>query len=598
LSVLADNRMQYFGLTYWSPNINIFRDPRWGRGQETYGEDPFLTGRMGAAYIGGMQGDNPLHLKTAACAKHFAVHSGPEAIRHSFNAVVDEKDLRETYLYAFRKAVNAGVASVMTAYNAVNGVPCPINSTLMDILKKEWHFNGYILNDCGALDDIISGHKTMSDPVEVAAAAIKAGIDLDCGGLLQHAAMKAVERHLLTEREIDSSLLAILNTEFKLGFYDGKEKDPYHHYGADSIHNAWHIALAKKMAAESIVLLKNDGVLPLKKNLYKTILVTGPSAGSLDALVGSYHGVSNHLINFVEGITGAAGPAVGVQYDLGCNNTDTVHFGGVWASSNSDITIAAIGLTPVMEGEEGDAFLSPNAKGDRKNLQLPVSQVAFIKALRKASSHPLIAVVTGGSDIDLSSIEPYVDAIIMAWYPGEQGGTALADVLFGKVSPAGRLPVTFYQSADELSSFTDYRMQGRTYRYFKGKVEYPFGFGLSYTSFTYSWNKEPLKTYKAGDTIALSVIVRNTGKMNGDEVVQCYVEYPDLPRMPVKELKQFRRVGIQENGMRTVDMRIPVSELKKWDMQHNSWKLYSGPYRIIVGSNSMDQRLVAGFNIE
>ncbi|HUX85292.1 MAG TPA: glycoside hydrolase family 3 N-terminal domain-containing protein, partial [Chitinophagaceae bacterium] len=302
LTAGKDPGMQYFGLTFWSPNINIFRDPRWGRGQETYGEDPYLTSRMAVAFIHGIQGADSLHLKAAACVKHFAVHSGPDALRHWFNALVDEKDLRETYLYAFHQSVQAGVASVMTAYNAVNGYPCSISPKLMGILKNDWHFSGYIVNDCGALDDIITGHHAETDPVKVAAEAIRAGIDLDCGNLLQSQVQKALDRHLLLPSEVDRSVAALLRTEFKLGFFDPPAADPYRNYGADSVDNAAHRALSLRMALESMVLLKNDGVLPLSKSKYHSMLVTGPTAASLDALLGSYHAESARMVDFVDGI--------------------------------------------------------------------------------------------------------------------------------------------------------------------------------------------------------------------------------------------------------------------------------------------------------
>ena len=492
LAVSNDRRLQYMGLTFWSPNINIFRDPRWGRGQETYGEDPFLTATMGTAFVKGIQGNDKHYLKASACAKHFAVHSGPEAGRHTFNTIVDEKDLRETYLYSFKKLVNAGVESVMCAYNRVNGEPCCTSNTLLhNILHNEWKFQGHVVTDCGALDDIWLRHKVMPNAVDVAAAAIKAGVNLNCGSLLPDDAMKAIQQNLLTEKDIDSALAPDLRTQFKLGFYDPQSMNPFKNYGDDSVANAYHVELARKMAQQSMVLLKNkDHLLPLDKNKYNAYMVIGPNAASMDALLGNYHGVSGNAVNFVEGITKAVGAGARVEYDEGCNYTDTTHFGGIWAASNADVTIAVLGLTPVYEGEEGDAFLSPGG-GDRLSLQLPASQIAFIKALRKGTKTPIVAVITAGSDLDLSSIEPYVDAIIYAWYPGQQGGNALADILFGKVSPSGKLPVTFYKSFDELPAYDNYAMQGRTYRYFTKPVEFPFGFGLSYTHFDYSWHKEP-----------------------------------------------------------------------------------------------------------
>ncbi|HJW17364.1 MAG TPA: glycoside hydrolase family 3 N-terminal domain-containing protein [Flavisolibacter sp.] len=599
LAVAQDRRLQYMGLTFWSPNINIFRDPRWGRGQETYGEDPYLTATMGTAFVKGLQGQDQNHLKTAACAKHFAVHSGPEASRHSFNAIVDEKDLRETYLFAFKKLVDAGVASVMCAYNRVNGEPCCTGQTLLqNILRKEWGFKGQTVTDCWALEDIYARHKALPGSVEVAAAAIKAGVSLDCSNLLQDDVMKALQQNLLSQKEVDSALAISLGLQMRLGFFDDASASPYKTYGADSVSNAYHTALAKTMAAQSMVLLKNDRqVLPLDKKKCSSIMVVGPTAASLDALLGNYHGVSDKAVNFVEGITAAVDPGTRVEYDQGCDFTDTAHFGGTWAASNADVTIAVIGLTPVYEGEEGDAFLAPGG-GDKKNISLPASQIAYMKTLRKAHNKPIIAVITAGSEVDVSAIAPYADAIIYAWYPGEQGGAALADMLFGKVSPSGRLPVTFYSSLDDLPAYDNYSMQGRTYRYFTGKVQYPFGFGLSYTTFDYNW-QQPLKTkYSAKDSIVVSLNITNTGLMDGDELVQVYVEYPKMKGMPLKELKAFKKITIAKNTTTNTRLAIPVSELQKWDDATHSWKLYKGNYSIKIGKNAMDHYLERSFQIK
>ena len=599
LTTALGRHEQYMGLTFWSPNINIFRDPRWGRGQETYGEDPFLTATMGTAFVKGMQGNDPHYLKTSACAKHFAVHSGPEANRHTFNAVIDEKDLRETYLYAFKKLVDAGVESIMCAYNRVNGEPCCSGPTLLHtILHDEWQFKGHVVTDCGALDDIFERHKALDGPVETAAAAIKAGVDLDCSSVLQKDVLKAIDKGLLTLQDLDSALAPILRTQFKLGFYDDKSLNPFSSYGADSIHNASHTALARAMARQGMVLLKNAGqILPLNKDKIGSIMVVGPNSTSFDALCGNYHGVSSTAVTFLDGITAAAGPATRIEYDQGCDYTDTTHFGGTWAASNSEVTVAVIGLTPVMEGEEGDAFLAAHG-GDRTDLNLPESHIAYIKALRKSiGNKPLIVVVTAGSAVDLSSIEPYADAILLAWYPGEQGGNALADILFGKVSPSGHLPVTFYRSLYDLPAYKDYNMQGRTYRYYDGPVLYPFGYGLSYTSFRYAW-QEPLKnTYLPKDSIAFAISVENTGAFDGDEVVQAYIQYPTGERMPLKELKAFKRVSVQKNGTKLVSFAIPVSELQKWDLPKRKWKLNKGSYKLILGSHSRDEKLSASFRI-
>ncbi len=421
MAIQKDRHLQYMGLTFWTPNINIFRDPRWGRGQETYGEDPYLTATMGSAFVKGLQGDDPHYLKTSATAKHFAVHSGPEATRDRFNAIVDEKDFRETYLYAFHALVNSGVESVMSAYNRVNGVPNSINKTLLtDILRNEWGFKGHVVTDCGALDDVFQTHKTLPGPVETAAAAIKAGVNLDCSTILQNDVIKAINQKLITEKEVDQRLFELLRTEFKLGFYDDPNNIPYHTYGEDSVHNASHVALTRKVAQQSMVLLKNNNnLLPLNKADYPSMMILGPNATSFDAMVGNYHGVSNKVINFVEGITGAVDPSTRIEYDLGADYIDTTHFGGTWAAGNCSVTIAVIGLSPVLEGEAGDAFLSKSG-GDKKDLSLPASEIAFMKRLRNDVKKPIIAVITAGSDIDVSAIEPYADAIVLHGIPANR----------------------------------------------------------------------------------------------------------------------------------------------------------------------------------
>lgn len=600
LAVAKNQRLMYMGLTFWSPNVNIFRDPRWGRGQETYGEDPFLTSRMGIAYVKGMQGDDPNHLKVSATAKHFVAHSGPEATRDEFNAIVDEKDLRDTYLYAFKALVDNGVESVMTAYNRINGEPASTSrSYLTNILYKEWGFKGHVVTDCGALDDVYTHHKVLPTSVEVAAAAIKAGINLDCSTILQKDVVKAVEMKLLQAKDVDKALAPLLRTQFKLGFFDKTSSSPYASYNADSISNAAHTALARKVAQQSMVLLKNkDQLLPLQKSKYSSITVLGTNAASLDVLAGSYHGVSSKMVNFVEGITAAVGMDTRVEYDLGSSYTDTTHFGGIWAAGNSDITVAVIGLSPVLEGEAGDAFLSPT-KGDKPDLNLPAGNIAFMKALRKGNpTKPVIAVITAGSNVDVEAIAPYADAVILAWYPGEQGGTALADLLFGEVSPSGRLPLTFYRSVNDLPDYNSYDMKGRTYRYYDGPVQYPFGFGLSYTTFAYQWKGEPAKTFKTGEKITFSVTVKNTGEMDADEVVQAYIQYPNLERMPLKELKAFKRIHLKKGEEAVVNLEIPLSELQKWDQKSNKQKIYPGTYQLVIGKDAATSLLEKSFIIK
>jgi beta-glucosidase len=327
------------------------------------------------------------------------------------------------------------------------------------------------------------------------------------------------------------------------------------------------------------------------------MLVTGSNSASLEALMGNYHGVSGDMVTFAAGLAKAAGPGMAMQYDQGCDFTDTLHFGGIWASQNCDVTVAVIGLTPLLEGEEGDAFLSPSG-GDKNTLSLPRSQILFMKKLREAHKKPIIAVITAGSAVDVAAIAPYADAVILAWYPGEQGGNALADIIFGKYSPAGRLPVTFYQSLQDLPDYKDYSMKNRTYRYFKGKVDYPFGYGLSYTKFNYAWHTAPAKEYRSNDVIRVSVNVKNTGAFDGDEVVQAYITYPDMERMPVKELKAFARVHTVKGQEATVQLEIPAAELQKWDLQQHTWKLYKGVYKINIGGSSDSFALSQDFRIK
>lgn len=587
---------QYLGLTFWSPNINIFRDPRWGRGQETYGEDPFLTSVMGLSFIKGIQGNDPLHLKAAASAKHFAVHSGPEASRHEFDALVDEKDLRETYLFAFEKLVKGGVEGIMCAYNRVNNEPCCTGKTLLQkTLREEWKFDGHVVTDCWALDDVFSRHKSLKTSVETAAAAIKAGVNMDCSGLLQSDVSKAIDQGLITTKELDFSLSKILKTQFKLGFFDIESQGKYANFGEDSISNSYHQHLAKAMAMQSMVLLKNkNNILPIDKNKLNSMMIVGPNAASLDALIGNYHGVSAKAINYVEGITAAVSSGTRIEYDQGCDYKDTTHFGGIWAASNAEITLAVVGFTPVYEGEEGDAFLASHG-GDKRDLSLPLSHIAYIKALHKANKKPLIVVITGGSAVDISAIEPYCDAIIFAWYAGEQGGNALADLIFGNQSPSGKLPITFYKTFDDLPSYDNYNMTGRTYRYFNGKVQYPFGFGLSYSKFDYQWQR---KLLLKNDSIFCSIRVQNIGNFDAFETVQLYIKPPKQARAPLKTLKAIQKVYIRKGETQTLEFKLPLSDLKQWNLEKKDWKIEEGNYEIFIGSHSEDERLIADFKID
>ncbi len=598
MAIAKNRHLQYLGINFWTPNVNIFRDPRWGRGQETYGEDPFLTGVMGTAFIQGLQGNIADHYKIAACAKHFAAHSGPEAIRHEFNAIVDEKDLRETYLPAFKTLVDNGVSAIMCGYNRLNDEPCCTSENLLEtILTKEWGFKGQITTDCWALDDIWLRHKSIPTRVEVAAAAIKQGVNMDCSPILQADALEAIDKELITEADINKSIYTTLVTQIKLGLYDDPCDSPYATFGPDSVNNNYHKSLALKAAEESMVLLKNNDVLPLQKEKTGSIMVLGENAANISALVGNYHGLSGNMVTFAEGLVDKAGPGTAVQYDLGCITADTAHFGGIWGAGMSDVSVVVLGLTPLVEGEEGDAFLSKNG-GDKADLSIPYAHMAFLKKLRKSHTKPIIAVLTSGSAIDIEAIEPYADAIILAWYPGEQGGNALANIIYGDVSPSGKLPLTFYKSIDDLPDYTDYNMKNHTYRYFPGEVAYPFGYGLSYTSFDYHWSKKPLNKYKENNQISFEVEVDNTGDYNADEVVQVYIEYPDLERMPIKELKGFNRKHIHAGGSEKIEFSINTNDLKKWDLKRGKWKLYKGDYKILVSQDSNKTILQHSFSIQ
>ncbi|MBL7757392.1 MAG: glycoside hydrolase family 3 C-terminal domain-containing protein, partial [Chitinophagaceae bacterium] len=488
--------------------------------------------------------------------------------------------------------------SIMCAYNRLNDEPCcTSNQLLRKILRDEWHFKGHVVTDCGAIDDIVNFHKLTASNAVAAANAVKAGVNLDCSNILQQHLMDAFRQGLITANDVDSSLAGLLRTQIKLGFFDEAAASPYAGLGVAQVHSPQHVELARKAAQQSMVLLKNDkNLLPLDLKKYSSIMVLGPNAGAMDPMVANYHGMSGNVVTVAEGITQAAGPGVAVQYDQGSDFTDTTRFGGIWAAGESDISIAVIGLTPVYEGEEGDAFLAANG-GDKLSLELPAAHIALLRALRKKNK-PVVVVVTAGSNVNIKAIEPYADAILLAWYPGEQGGTAVADILFGQVSPAGRLPVTFYESLSDLPDYASYDMQGRTYRYYNGRLQYPFGFGLSYTRFEYTWLQQPnvLRTQK--DTLRFSINVSNTGLYDGDEVAQVYIEYPNAERMPLKELKAFRRVYVEKGQQREIRFEIPLDELKKWDLKENKWKLYPGGYKINIGSHSADSRLSTAFEVK
>jgi beta-glucosidase len=590
-SVKMGYRNQYGGLTFWTPNINIFRDPRWGRGQETYGEDPFLTGQIGSAFVKGLQGNNPRYLKTAACAKHFAVHSGPEKLRHEFNAKASEKDLYETYLPAFKMLVDSGVESVMCAYNRTNDEPCCANNYLIkDVLRGKWNFQGHVVSDCWALVDFFKGHKVCENAEQAAAMALKAGVNLNCGSVFPFL-VDAAKQGLVTEEEINQSLSVLLKTRFKLGLFDPQGSNPYDKIPVDVIDSEKHRALAREVAQKSMVLLKNNNVLPLKNNLSK-YYVTGPNATSIECLLGNYHGVNGRMVTFMEGIVAAVETGSQVQYRPGIllNQPNTNPIDYVMGDAiHSDATIVVLGINSYLEGEEGESLLSPYA-GDRLEYNLPANQVEFLKKIALGNNNPVIAVITGGSPMNLSEIHQYADAVILAWYPGEEGGTALADILFGKVSPSGKLPITFPKSFDQLPSYEDYSMKGRTYRYMEQEPLYPFGFGLTYSTFEFSKPEISSNQITTKSRVEISTKISNTGKFESDEVVQLYVTKVDTNiETPLFSLKGMKRIHLKPGESGNLKFDIEPAKLETVNSEGNSI-LEKGKYKIYLGTSLPTQR--------
>ncbi|MEQ8713922.1 MAG: glycoside hydrolase family 3 C-terminal domain-containing protein [Cyclobacteriaceae bacterium] len=584
----AGNYNRYTGLTFWTPNVNIFRDPRWGRGQETYGEDPYLTSLLGVSFVKGLQGDDPTYMKTAACAKHFAVHSGPEKLRHEFDAVVGQKDLHETYLPTFESLVDAGVESVMCAYNRTNGEPCCTSNTLLsEILFDQWGFQGHVVSDCWALVDFYSeiGHGTVETQAEAAAIALKSGVNVNCGDTYP-ALIEAVETGLVDEALIDERLLPLLRTRFKLGMFDPEEDNPYSAIAADVIDSKAHRALAYEAATRSMVLLKNDGVLPLKNDLNRYYVV-GPNAASIDALLGNYFGVNPNMVTFLEGITDRV--AIGSQVDYSPGTTlDRPNVNPVdWSTggaAEADVTIVAMGLTRHIEGEEGESISSPYF-GDRLDYDIPENQLDYLRKIKGEHGKPVIAVVTGGCPMNLAEVHEIADAVIMAWYPGEEAGHALADILFGKVSPSGRLPITFPKSLDQLPPYEDYSMQGRTYRYMTEEPMYPFGYGLSYTSFAYSDISLPESKLKRGQSTEVSCTVTNTGDFPGQEVVQLYlIDEEARASAPLFSLKGVQSIALAPGESQQVVFTITSEMLELIDEQGESI-LEKGDFTVTIAGS-------------
>jgi beta-glucosidase len=594
------DRGMYKGLTFWSPNINIFRDPRWGRGHETYGECPFLTSRLGVAFCKGLQGADPKYLKLVATPKHYAVHSGPEGLRHSFDAVVTPKDLRETYLPAFHACVTEAKAhSVMSAYNRTNGEPCSGSITLLQrILRDEWGFQGFVVSDCWAIKDFHEAHGVTSSWEESAAMAVKAGCDLNCGCTYEHIP-SAVAQGLLDESELDVCLERLFRARMLLGMFDPPERVSFASIPYEVNDCPAHRALALRAARESIVLLKNQsGILPLAKDI-GSIAVIGPNAYDRQVLVANYFGIPSEAVTPLDAIRARVSPQTKVWYTDGCKllgtNTDGLARAGnlseaMSVAERADVVVLCLGLSAEIEGEQGDASNS-EAAGDKLDLSLTGLQQTLLEQT-VALGRPTVLVLIAGSALSIGWAHEHVDAIVDAWYPGQEGGNAIADVLFGDYNPGGRLPITFPKSVADVPPFADYSMKGRTYRYLESEPLYPFGFGLSYTTFAYSKLELSRAEVKAGEVLEISVEVRNGGAIAGEEVVQLYLKDLEASTVtPVHALRGFQRVLLSAGESRRLAFRLETKDLTLID-DRGQRVLEPGRFRVYVGGSQPDARSV------
>lgn len=589
----TSSRRRYIGLTYWTPNINIFRDPRWGRGQETYGEDPFLTASIAKAFVSGLQGNDPKYLKAAGCAKHYAIHSGPEPLRHVFDVNVSAHDLWDTYLPAFKAlVVDAKVAGVMCAYNAYAGQPCCGNDQLMvNILRNDWKFTGYVTSDCGAIDDFWERHKTSPDAESAATDAVLHGTDVECGNVTYKTLVKAVQDGKLTEKDLDVSVKRLFTIRFRLGMFDPPSMVKYAQIPITALESASHKAQALKMARQSIVLLRNENnLLPLSKKI-KKIAVLGPNADNANTQLGNYNGFPSVVTTVLMGLKEKLGSSTDIFYSRATDFVDTTHpdFSKLIDSvKDADVLIYVGGISPRLEGEEMRVKVPGFSGGDRTTIMLPTVQTDFLKAL-KATGKPVVFVMMTGSAIAIPWESENIPAIINDWYGGQAAGTAVADVLFGDYNPGGRLPVTFYKNDNDLPSFEDYSMANRTYRYFKGEALYPFGFGMSYTNFKYSDLKLSKKNVSKNETVNLEVMLTNTGKMKGDEVVQLYISHEGIDYAPLNALKGFKRITLNAGASTKVNFAISPDLLKIVNEDGNS-VFAPGTVKIVVGGSSPGER--------
>ena len=606
----------YTGLTFWSPNVNIFRDPRWGRGHETYGEDPYLTGQMGMQFVKGLQGNDSKYLKLVSTAKHFAVHNGPEPNRHSFNVLPSKRDLWETYLPAFEDLiVDAKAYSVMGAYNRVDGESASASWMLLnDILRKQWGFEGYVVSDCGAINDIYENHKIVDTQEQAAALGIRRGCDLNCGSVYQRALKTAVSQGLIGIKEIDLSVYRLMLARMKLGMFDPIELVPYAQIPFELNNRKAHDDLALKMAHKSMTLLKNEGILPLNKKLIKKIAVIGPNADNINALKGNYYGTPSDPVTIINGIKAKSGPEIELVYHKGVSLVTNQNKDSLVLSKrvlkdieSADVAIFVGGLDATWEGEESNEMKSKNGVegffgGDRTKIELPEVQLNALKAMNKTGT-PVVFVLLAGSAVSFNGLEQELEGILAAWYPGQRGGDAVADVLFGNYNPAGRLPVTFYSSTNELPNFEDYNMRagnGFTYRYYNGKAMYPFGYGMSYTKFKYSDLAINKKVFNNSEEVFVTVNVKNSGELDGEEVVQLYVkDVESTTWMPHKQLRGFKRISLKKGEKKMVEFKLNVSkDLRYYDAIKQTYVVEPGDFEIQIGGSSKNIQLKKIISIE
>lgn len=589
------------GLTFWAPNVNIFRDPRWGRGHETFGEDPYLTSRLGVRYVEGLQGHDENYMKVAACAKHFAVHSGPEALRHEFNAVCNEQDLRETYLPAFQACVQeAKVETVMGAYNRTNGEPCCGSKTLLqDILRDEWGFEGHVTSDCWAIKDFHEGHHVTTSPMESVAMAMNNGCDLNCGFLFAQL-VHAVQEGMVSEERLDEAVVNLYTTRMKLGVLGSEQENEFDKIPYTVVDSKEMRELNLSVARRSVVLLKNENqTLPLDKKKIKTIGVIGPNAANRRSLVGNYEGTASRYITVLEGIQDYVGDDVRVLYSEGCHlykdrtsglaqaNDRASEVRGV--CEESDVIIAVMGLDATLEGEEGDTG-NEYGSGDKPSLALPGLQHEIIKTA-KESGKPVILVNLSGSAMALTWEDEHLDAILQGWYPGAQGGKAIAEILFGDANPEGKLPVTFYRTTEELPDFEDYSMKGRTYRYMQQEALYPFGYGLSYTEYAYSDVSVVESDADAAKGVHIRATVKNAGSVDGIETVQVYVKV-NKEGTPNAQLKAVKKLPLKAGEEKTIELYLPAEAFMLYDEQGVN-RLPEGTFTIYLGGSQPDARSAA-----